>query len=99
MSIVATQYPDFIKAPFDITSNWTKLAFAGQESLRGRTLFKAVDESGKPADSLLLQVAGAYGFVAPQGFEIRRIHFCSGVAIGAWIQSPAASDQVYIASR
>ncbi len=67
--------------------------------MRNRVLFKAISESGVSADPLRLQVSGAYGFVAPQGYEIRRIHFCNGVAVGAWIQGPSSPLQVYIQSR
>ena len=96
MSITTTEYPNFINPPFDIVSNWAQLKFPGQESLRSRILFKVITEAGLPADPLLLQVAGAYGFVAPQGYYISRVHFCNGVAIGAWIRGPDDQTEVYI---
>jgi hypothetical protein len=91
-----TEYPDFIKQPFELISNWTALAFP---SLRDRILFQIFDSNGQSADPLLLQVPGAYGFIAPQGYSVKRIHFCNGIALGAWIQSPVKSELIYVQSK
>ena len=98
MSIASTLYPDFLLPPVTLTSNWKALALPSEDSLRGRTLFSVYDSQGQPADPLLLQVPGAFGFVAPQGYSVQRIHFCNGNAIGAWLKTPLAA-LIYVASR
>lgn len=86
MSIYSTVYPKFIEAPFEIQSNWNAYQQPDFDEFKARIIYKAVSDSGDPVDPLMLQMQGMYGFFAPQGYSVTRVHFRDGVAQGAWIQ-------------
>ena len=103
MSIEETTFPKFVQQPIQTTSNWTQFKFPVIDQFRHRTLYKIVNDQGQPADPLLVQVPGCYGFVCPQGYRVVRVNFHLGKAIGAWLRPTttgvSTEQTVYIQSR